>query len=214
MSDMLLKIFNDFLKRVFDIFFSFVGLIIFSPFLLVLSFIIKFDSPGPVFYRGMRIGKDGKPFKICKFRTMVVNADEIGGSSTSGDDPRITGVGKFLRRYKLDELPQLFDILRGKMSFVGPRPQVEWAVNLYSEEEKKILSMRPGITDWASLWNFHEEELLRGSENPDKDYMEKIHPKKMELSLEYIKHNSFWIDLKIILKTIIKIFSKYNNYEN
>jgi len=194
------------LKRLFDIIFSFSGLILVSPILLIISILIKIDSKGPVFYRGVRIGKDGKQFRIFKFRTMIENAEKLGPSSTPDDDPRLTKIGKFLKKYQLDELPQLINVLKGEMSLVGPRPQVPWAVELYSPEEKQILNLRPGMTDWASLWNFHEGELLKGSKNPDKDYMEKIYPQKMKLSLEYVKNNSIWIDLKIIFKTIKKIF--------
>ena len=177
------------------------------PLLLVIAVIIKITSPGPVFYRGERVGKDGKVFRIFKFRTMVANADKIGGFSTAGDDPRLTKVGKFLKRFQLDELPQLINVLKGEMSLVGPRPEVPFYVNMMTEEERKIiLSIKPGITDWASLWNFHEGEVLRGSADPEKDYMEKIRPKKLRLQIKYVKERTFWTDIKIILKTILKIF--------
>jgi len=194
-------------KRLFDVIFSFLGLIILLPLLLVIAVIIKITSPGPVFYRGERVGKDGKVFRIFKFRTMVANADKIGGFSTAGDDPRLTKVGKFLKRFQLDELPQLINVLKGEMSLVGPRPEVPFYVNMMTEEERKIiLSIKPGITDWASLWNFHEGEVLRGSADPEKDYMEKIRPKKLRLQIKYVKERTFWTDIKIILKTILKIF--------
>jgi lipopolysaccharide/colanic/teichoic acid biosynthesis glycosyltransferase len=192
-------------KRLFDLFFSVLGLVILSPVFLIAGILIKLDSPGPVFYRGVRVGLNGKLFKIYKFRTMVVNADSIGGSSTPEDDPRITRVGRFLRRYKIDELPQLVNVLKGEMSFVGPRPQVKWAVDLYSEEERLVLTVKPGITDYASLNFPNEGEILRGSINPDKDYMEKIHPEKMRLSLEYVRNRSLWVDIKIIFKTLAAI---------
>jgi len=134
-----------------------------------------------------------------------MNAEKIGASSTSEDDIRITGIGRFLRKYKLDELPQLINVLKGEMSFVGPRPQVKWAVDLYTPEERKVLTVRPGITDYASVQFPNEGEILKGSADPDKDYMQKIHPEKMRLSLEYVKMQSFWIDTKIILQTIIKV---------
>ena len=194
-------------KRLFDVIFSFLGLIMLLPLLLVIAVIIKITSPGPVFYRGERVGKDGKVFRIFKFRTMVANADKIGGFSTAGDDPRLTKVGKFLKRFQLDELPQLINVLKGEMSLVGPRPEVPFYVNMMTEEERKIiLSIKPGITDWASLWNFHEGEVLRGSADPEKDYMEKIRPKKLRLQIKYVKERTFWTDIKIILKTILKIF--------
>lgn len=194
-------------KRLFDIIFSFFGLTLTLPLLGFIAILTKIDSPGPVFFRGMRIGRFGKPFKIFKFRTMIENAEKLGPSSTPDDDPRLTKIGKFLKKYQLDELPQLINVLKGEMSFVGHRPQVPWAVELYTPEEKQVLEMRPGMTDYASLWNFHEGEILKGSKNPDKDYMEKIHPQKMKLSLEYVRNHSFWIDIKIIFKTIFKIIN-------
>jgi len=189
-------------KRVFDIVVSGVGLLMLSPILALISGLIKLDSRGPVFYRGVRVGHHGETFRIFKFRTMVLNADKIGGSSTPDDDPRITRVGRFLRKYKLDELPQLINVLVGEMSFVGPRPQVQWAVDLYSEEERKVLEVKPGITDYASIEFPNEGEILRGSTDPDKDYMEKIHPEKMRLSLQYIENRSLWMDVVIILRTV------------
>jgi lipopolysaccharide/colanic/teichoic acid biosynthesis glycosyltransferase len=194
------------LKRIFDFLVSLFGLIIFSPLFLIIAILIKLDSEGAVFYRGERIGKDGKPFRIFKFRTMVKNAEELGGPSTSADDPRLTKIGKFLRKYKLDELPQLINVLKGEMSLVGPRPEVKMYVDMLKPEEKeKILSVKPGMTDLASLWDFHEEEVLKGSEDPEKTYMEKIRPKKIQLQLEYVKNRSFLLDLKIIFKTLIRL---------
>lgn len=194
------------LKRLFDFIFSLIGLILLYPFLLIIALLIKLNDGGPSLYKGIRAGYNGKPFKMLKFRTMVLNAEKIGASSTADDDPRITRVGKFMRKYKLDELPQLINILKGEMSFVGPRPQVKWAVDLYNKEEKQILSVRPGITDYASIKFPNEGEILKGSKDPDKDYMEKIHPEKTRLQLQYVKDHSFLIDLKIILKTIFIIF--------
>jgi lipopolysaccharide/colanic/teichoic acid biosynthesis glycosyltransferase len=192
-------------KRLFDFTLSGLALATLSPLIFLLALLIKIDSEGPVFYRSIRVGKDGKPFKMLKFRSMVINADKIGASSTPDDDPRITRMGHFLRRYKLDELPQLINVFRGEMSFVGPRPQVQWAVDLYTLEERRVLSVAPGITDYASLHFHNEGELLRGSQDPDKDYMEKIHPEKMRLSLQYIQQRSFGVDLQIILKTVWSI---------
>jgi len=195
------------LKRLFDIVFSFLGLVLLFPVFIIVALMVKLDSKGPVFYKGLRIGRWGKPFWIYKFRTMVPGADKIGGPSTAADDPRLTKVGKFLRKYQLDELPQLINVLKGEMSFVGPRPEVPQYIELLSKEEKeKILSVRPGMTDYASLWNFHEGEILKGSPDPEKVYLEKIRPKKIELQLKYIEDQSFWLDIKLILKTIFKIF--------
>lgn len=189
-------------KRIFDTAVAAVGLVILSPVLATIAIAIKTGSKGPVFYRGPRAGLRGKRFQMLKFRTMVTDADKIGGSSTPEDDPRITSIGKTLRRYKLDELPQLFNVLLGDMSFVGPRPQVQWAVDLYTPEERAILGVRPGITDKASLKFSNEAEILKGSTDPDKDYIEKIHPEKMRLSLEYVRTRSFSGDLSIIAQTV------------
>ena len=196
------------LKRLFDIIFSLIGLVILFPFFLFIGILIKFGSRGPVFYRGVRIGRFGKPFKIYKFRTLVVNAERIGGPSTAGDDFRITKIGKILRKYKLDELPQLIDVLRGKMSFVGPRPEVPFYANMFTKEEKTILSIRPGITDWASLWNSNEGTILAGSPDPEKTYQEKIRPKKIELQLKYVREKSFATDLRIVLQTLKKLIER------
>ena len=192
-------------KRSFDIFVSFMGLVVFSPILILLSLWIKLGSRGPLFYRGVRVGKNGKTFRIFKFRTMVVDAEKIGGSSTAEDDPRITKAGKFLRRYKMDELPQLWNVLLGEMSFVGPRPQVEWAVELYTLKERQLLNVRPGITDYASLVFRNEGEILKGSTDPDKDYLEKIAPEKIRLGLLYAKTHTLLIDIKVILATVFAI---------
>lgn len=196
------------IKRLFDITFSLFGLIVFSPALLLIAFLIKKADDGPVFYKGLRVGRYGKSFRIYKFRTMVVNAEKIGGSSTADDDPRITKIGKSLRKYKFDELPQLINVLKGEMSFVGPRPQVSWAVGLYSEKEKLLLSVRPGITDYASIKFKNEAEILKGSDDPDGDYLEKIAPEKIRLGLEYVKKSSLWTDLKVIFATIEALLRK------
>jgi len=178
-----------------------------SPLMLIVAILIKKEDRGPVLYRGIRVRRYGKLFRIYKFRTMVVNAEKIGGSSTADDDPRITNLGKYIRKYKLDELPQLINVLMGDMSVIGPRPQVPEDVALYSEEEKNILSVRPGMTDWASIKYHNEGEILRGSLDPDQAYIEKIRPGKIKLELEYVRNHSFWIDLKILLKTIKTLFS-------
>jgi len=194
-------------KRIFDIIFSFLGAILTSPLFLVVVFLIKKESPGPVFYRGERIGKNGKPFRIFKFRTMVVDAEKMGGPSTAGDDQRLLKIGHFLKKYQLDEMPQLINVLRGEMSLVGPRPEVKTYVDMMNEEERNVIfSIKPGMTDFASLWNFHESEVLKGSTDPEKTYMEKIRPEKIRLQMEYVKKRSFLLDLKIVIKTILKVF--------
>ncbi|HEB35585.1 MAG TPA: sugar transferase [Candidatus Aminicenantes bacterium] len=194
-------------KRLFDIVFSLIGLTLLTPLLSTIAILIKKQDRGPMLYRGIRVGRYGKLFRIYKFRAMVVNAEKLGGSSTPADDPRITNVGKYIRKYKLDELPQLINVLMGQMSFVGPRPQVPEDVALYTKEEKSILSVRPGITDWASCKYHNEGEILRGSPDPDQAYIEKIRPGKIKLELEYVRNHSFWIDLKILLKTVKTLFS-------
>jgi lipopolysaccharide/colanic/teichoic acid biosynthesis glycosyltransferase len=194
-------------KRLFDIIFSFFGLIILLPLLGFIALLVEFDSKGPVFYRGIRVGRYGKKFRIFKFRTMVPDADEIGGPSTAGDDSRLTKIGKFLKKFQLDELPQLINVLKGEMSFVGPRPEVPFYINMMTEEERNvILSVPQGMTDFASLWDFHEGEILKGSPDPEKTYMKKIRPTKIKLQMEYVKNRSFLLDLKIIFKTVFKIF--------
>lgn len=193
-------------KRAFDAVAAAAGLIVLSPVIAGIAIAIKRGSKGPLLYKGTRVGMNGQPFHMLKFRTMVIDADKIGGSSTPEDDPRITPIGKTLRKYKLDELPQLINVLKGDMSFVGPRPQVQWAVDLYTPEEREILTVRPGITDEASLKFSNEAEILKGSKDPDKDYIEKIHPEKMRLSREYVRNRSFSGDLSIIARTAGAIF--------
>ena len=190
------------LKRFFDFIISLIVLIILSPLFSILGILIKKDSEGPVFYRQVRIGKDGKPFMIFKFRTMINNADKSGVTSTKEDDVRITKMGKFIRKYNLDELAQFINVLKGEMSIVGPRPEIPYYVNMFTEEEKIILSVKPGITDWACIWNPDESKLLAGSNDPDRDYLEKIRPEKIRLQLKYVEEHSFWIDFKIMLMTL------------
>jgi lipopolysaccharide/colanic/teichoic acid biosynthesis glycosyltransferase len=196
------------LKRLFDIVFSLFGFVALSPILLVVTILIKKESGSPVFYRGVRVGKNGEQFEMFKFKTMVVNADKIGGHSTANDDLRLLKIGKFLRKYKLDELPQLINVLKGEMSFVGPRPEVPFYVDMFTEEEKKILTVKPGITDWASLWNSDEGAILAGSPDPEKTYMEKIRPTKLKLQLKYVNERNSWIDTKIIFQTLVAIVNK------
>jgi lipopolysaccharide/colanic/teichoic acid biosynthesis glycosyltransferase len=189
-------------KRLFDIVVSLVGLAALLPAMTLIALLVKLGSKGPVLYRGVRVGKNGTPFHILKYRTMVVAAENLGASSTAGDDPRITRTGAFLRKWKLDELPQLWNVFIGEMSFVGPRPQVQWAVDLYTMEERDLLTVRPGITDYASLVFRNEAEILRGSVDPDRDYLIKIAPAKVRLGLAYVRKHNLGIDLTIILATL------------
>jgi lipopolysaccharide/colanic/teichoic acid biosynthesis glycosyltransferase len=189
-------------KRLFDIVFSIIGLALSMPIFIFLAIRIKREDNGPVFYRGLRVGQNGKLLRMFKFRTMVVNAEKIGGPSTADDDPRITRTGRLIRRFKFDELPQLLNVLRGEMSFVGPRPEVKHYVDMFTEEEQIILTVKPGITDWASLWNSDEGAILAGSADAEKSYMEKIRPEKIRLQLKYVRERSFLTDVKIILLTL------------
>jgi lipopolysaccharide/colanic/teichoic acid biosynthesis glycosyltransferase len=193
------------MKRSLDIVLAGLGLIVLAPLLAAIGFVIKVMSPGPVFYRGVRIGRNGLPFRIFKFRTMVIDAERRGGSATAADDPRLTKAGAALRRFKLDELPQLINVLLGDMSFVGPRPEVEKYVRAYSPAENRILLRRPGITDWASIWNSDEGAVLAGSTDPEGDYERFILPTKLRLQIYYADNHSVWIDLKIVLHTLIRI---------
>ncbi|HNQ50825.1 MAG TPA: sugar transferase [Candidatus Omnitrophota bacterium] len=196
------------MKRTCDILFSCAGILLLLPLYAVIAFLIKREDGGPVLYNGIRTGLGGTKFRMHKFRTMVVNADRIGGASSANDDPRITRIGRKLRSCKLDELPQLFNVLKGEMSFVGPRPEVPFYTDMFTEEEKKILSVRPGITDWASLWNSNEGVILAGSIDPEKTYMEKIRPEKIRLQLQYVRERSLPVDFSIIISTIAKIIKK------
>lgn len=193
------------LKRAIDIVFALSGLIILSPLLIALGVWVALSSPGGIFYSGIRIGRAGVPFRMLKFRTMLPNAKHIGASSTAADDPRVTPAGRFLRRFKLDELPQLVNVLTGQMSFVGPRPQVEWAVKLYTPEERELLAVRPGVTDFASLRFRNEGEILKGSSDPDRDYLEKIAPEKIRLGLYYVRNYSFVTDAKVVVATLLAL---------
>lgn len=190
------------LKRVFDVTVSMLGLVTLGPMLVVIALFIKLEDAGPVFYRGVRVGQYGRLFKIFKFRSMIVDAEKVGGHSTPTNDPRILRIGKFIRQYKLDELPQLLNVLRGEMSLVGPRPEVQHYVDMYTEEERAILRVKPGITDWASLWNSDEGAVLAGSLDPEKTYLERIRPHKIKLQLAYVRQQSFWTDVIIIIQTL------------
>ena len=196
------------LKRLFDLVASFVGLVLTSPLLLAIAIWIKRDSPGPVFYRGKRAGRGGKPFYIFKFRSMVTDAEKIGGPSTSDDDPRVTRSGRFIRRFKLDELSQLINVLLGNMSLVGPRPEVVDKIEELDGKYRKILELRPGITDWATIWNSDEGGVLEGAPDPDEAYERVIRPTKLRLQLHYCNTRGFWSDIKIIFHTLMRMVRK------
>lgn len=196
------------MKRAFDFLLSSLGLLFLSPLFLLLAAAIRLDSPGPVFFRQERAGKEGIPFRIFKFRSMVSDTLEKGPLITAAGDPRVTRVGRFLRRTKLDELPQLLNVWRGEMSLVGPRPEVPVYVALYDERQRKVLSVRPGITDPASILYADEEGILAAAANPQRLYEETILPRKLELNLRYIENMSMTIDISLILKTFSRIFVK------
>lgn len=196
------------LKRVFDLFCSVIGFAILLPLFFILSLLIVLDSSGGIFYRQMRVGKNNVDFGLFKFRTMEPESDKKGLLTVGGKDPRITRVGYYLRKYKLDELPQLLNVIAGDMSLVGPRPEVRKYVNLYNSEQQKVLLVKPGITDYASIEYFDENELLGKSTNPEMTYIQEVMPAKLNLNLKYIKERSFAVDFKIIFKTISKIVIK------
>ena len=196
------------LKRLFDVLCALAALLVLSPVLLGLALTIKLSSSGPVFYRGVRVGRHGRPFQMFKFRTMVVNAERLGGASTADGDPRVTPVGRLLRKTKLDELPQMLNVLAGDMSLVGPRPEVQQYVDMYTEEEKAILTVRPGITDWASLWNPDEGAVLAGAPDPERAYMELIRPQKLKWQLAYVRERSFLVDVSILARTFWTVVSR------
>ncbi len=197
-----------FIKRVFDIVISALGLIVLALPMVLISLLIKRDSEGPVFFRQVRVGKNQVPFEILKFRTMVVDAPKLGREITVGEDPRITKTGRILRKTKLDELPQLINVLKGDMSFVGPRPEVPRYVELYDDRQRQILSIRPGITDLASIEYRDEATVLAAAENPDQVYIEEIMPHKLDLNLKYMKNMGIFYDIKLILKTIYVVIFK------
>ena len=195
------------LKRLFDIFVSFTGLLLLLPLFFIIGLVVRLGSPGSVFYRQQRVGKKGQLFRIFKFRTMQPNSDSKGLLTVGGRDPRITRSGYFLRKYKLDELPQLLNVLIGDMSFVGPRPEVKKYVDLYTPQELQVLNVRPGITDYASLEYFSENELLAISDDPETTYIQEIMPAKLKLNARYIEEAGLLTDVKIMGRTILKIFT-------
>lgn len=191
--------------RFFDFFFTVLGLIILSPLFLIVAIWIKLDSSGPVFYRQTRVGKNNKDFKLLKFRSMVTDSDKKGLITVGGRDPRVTKSGYLIRKYKLDELPQLLNVLIGDMSLVGPRPEVRKYVDLYNEIQRMVLSVKPGITDYASIEYIDENEILGKAENPEKVYIEQIMPEKILYNMKYIQNRSVKEYFKIIFLTIGKI---------
>ncbi|MEJ2902215.1 sugar transferase [Pedobacter panaciterrae] len=194
-------------KRVFDIVFSLGGMFFLSPMFIVVVILLKLDSKGSIFYKQLRVGLNQKNFKLIKFRTMYTDSDRAGLLTIGDHDSRITKVGCWLRKYKIDELPQLINILKGEMSFVGPRPEVLKYVELYDASQIKVLSVKPGITDWASIQYIDENELLAAAEDPESFYINTIIPSKITQNLKYIDHHNLWVDLKIIsytLKSIIR----------
>lgn len=193
------------LKRAFDILFVLPGLLLLFPLMCLIALFIRLDSKGPVFYRQNRVGRYGKIFGLYKFRTMHPDADKKGLLTVGGKDPRVTPIGYYLRRYKLDELPQLLNVLKGEMSLVGPRPEVQKYVDLYTPEQRQVLELRPGLTDYASLQYFNENELLADSADPEKTYVEEVMPAKLRLNLQYLRDAGLLTDLKIIFKTLSRI---------
>lgn len=193
------------MKRVFDIVASGVGLLLLAPLFLVIAIWIKLDSSGPVFYRQVRVGRNNKDFRLFKFRSMRVGSDKKGLITVGGRDSRVTHSGYYIRKYKLDELPQLINVFIGDMSLVGPRPEVRKYVDLYTEEQMQVLSVRPGITDMASIQYRNENELLAQVEDPERYYIDMVMPDKLRINLEYVRTNTFWNDIRLIFKTFMAI---------
>lgn len=195
-------------KRIFDIVTSVFLIVLFSPLLLATFIVIKLDSPGKALFLQDRVTQNGKIFKVFKFRTMVENAESLGSQVTTGEDPRITKCGKWLRKFRIDEVPQLFNILKGELSFVGVRPEVPKYVKKYTPEMFATLLLPAGVTSMTSIMYKDESKLLEGSENPDKTYVEEILPEKMKYNLEYIKNFNFWYDIKVMVKTVFAVIKK------
>lgn len=200
--------FSLFTKRLFDIVLSSIFIVCFIWLILILYLIVKIDSPGGAIFKQQRVTKDGKIFEILKFRTMIPDADKKGSGVTIENDPRITRVGKWLRKFRLDEIPQIFNIFKGELSFVGVRPETDKYVQKYTPEMYATLLLPAGVTSLTSILYKDEAELLKNSENPDKTYIEEILPAKMKYNLEYIKKFGFWYDIKIMLKTVIAVIKK------
>lgn len=193
------------MKRIFDILLSLFGLVVLLPFFLIIACWIAIDSNGGVFYKQQRIGRYGRPFYLLKFRTMRPDADKAGLLTVGKRDSRVTNIGYYLRKYKLDEFPQLVNVLKGDMSLVGPRPEVKRYVDQYTDEQRRVLNVRPGITDYASIKYIKESELLGQSADPEKTYVEEIMPEKVRINLQYVDSHGIVTDVKIILLTLLKI---------
>lgn len=194
------------MKRLFDIIFSFLGLTVLSPLFLLLAVWIKLDSRGPVFYRQVRVGRHNRDFRIFKFRSMRVGSDKGSLVTIGGRDPRVTRSGYYIRKFKLDELPQLINVLIGDMSFVGPRPEVRKYVDMYTTEQLHVLDVRPGITDEASIAYRNENELLATAADPERFYIETVMPDKLRINLQYVQNHSLWGDIKLVFKTLSVVF--------
>lgn len=193
------------LKRSFDLLVSLIALVLLAPLFLILALIIKLTSRGPVFYRGSRVGRGGNIFLMHKFRSMVVNADQIGTHLTPQGDPRVTKIGRLLRKTKIDELPNILDVLKGNMSFVGPRPESPLYARYYNERQKRVLDVRPGMVGPAQIKYRHEELILKNKEDPDKFYIQELMPKKVEIDLDYIEKMGFLLDINILLRTLLAV---------
>ncbi len=193
------------MKRLFDIVFSFFGLLFLFPFLIVIIIVMIVSSKGPVFYKQLRVGRNNEDFFIFKFRTMYIDSDKQGLLTVGGRDSRVTSIGYYLRKFKLDELPQIVNVLIGDMSFVGPRPEVREYVDLYNQEQMQVLNVRPGITDLASIEFRNENELLSIQEDPNSYYINVIMPKKLQINLDYLKESNFIKDILVIVKTFLAI---------
>jgi lipopolysaccharide/colanic/teichoic acid biosynthesis glycosyltransferase len=193
------------MKRIFDVLFSLIVILCFFPLGLIISILIKLSSSGGIFYSQIRIGKNAKPFKIYKFRSMKIDSDHSQKLTIGMKDPRITSIGFFIRKYKLDEFPQFINVLIGNMSIVGPRPEVKEYVDLYNEEQRKVLSVKPGITDYASLEYFDENELLGKADDPQETYINEIMPAKLELNKKYLANPTISHDISIMWKTFMKM---------
>ena len=196
------------MKRIFDVIMSVVGLTVLSPLLLVTSLLIMLDSPGGVFFRGVRVGQYGKDFRIFKFRSMRPDSEGRGKWNVGDNDDRITRIGHFLRKSKLDELPQLINVLAGDMSFVGPRPELRYYIDMYTEKEKPILDLKPGITDWASMANIDQFKGFTAAADPDEFYLRKVRPLKLRLQLYYRYHHNFLMDIYCIFWTVFKVVTR------
>lgn len=199
------------MTRLFDVLFSFVFLLLLLPVSVILAVIIKLNSKGPVFYKQVRVGKNNTNFNLYKFRTMHLFSDRAGLLTVGNTDPRITSAGFYIRKYKLDELPQMINVLKGDMSIVGPRPEVRKYVDLYNEDQRKILNFRPGITDYASILYSNENEILAKEAEPEKYYVEVIMPRKIEMNMKYLNNPSLQKYLTIVIKTLIKLVIKLKN---